>query len=89
MTTKEEYHKEMTAKLGETEVQIEMLMAQAIEADYEEYLTDIRVKQESAKAKLAELEETSGEEWQDLRANLDKTVLDVKNILSVVTADSG
>jgi glutamyl-tRNA reductase len=88
VTTKEEYQKEMEARLGEIEGQIEELMAQATRSDYDEYLTDLRTQQESAKAKLAELEEARGEAWQDLKSQLDKAVSDIQNALFVVTSGS-
>jgi DNA repair exonuclease SbcCD ATPase subunit len=89
VVTEKEYLEEMEKRLDEMEAQIEELMAQATKSDYDDYLTDIRTKQESAKAKLAELEKASGESWQELRAQLDKAVSDVQNALSVATADSG
>jgi chromosome segregation ATPase len=88
VTTKKEYQKEMEARLGEIEGQIEELMAQATRSDYDEYLTDLRTQQESAKAKLAELEEARGEAWQDLKSQLDKAVSDIQNALFVVTSGS-
>jgi hypothetical protein len=89
VTTREEYQKEITARLRETETQIGELMAHATSSDYDEYLTDIRIKQESAKAKLAQLEEATGEAWQNLRAQLDKAVSEVQSALLVAMADSG
>jgi DNA repair exonuclease SbcCD ATPase subunit len=89
VVTKKEYQEEMEARLGELEAQIEELMAQATRSDYDDYLTDIRAKQEIAKAKLAELKKASGESWQELEAQLDKAVSEVQNALFVATADSG
>jgi hypothetical protein len=89
VVAKKEYQEEMAARLGKMEAQIEELMAQATRSDYDDYLTDIRAKQETAKAKLAELEKASGESWQELGAQLDKAVSDVQNALFVATADSG
>jgi hypothetical protein len=86
VTTKEGYEK-IEAQLDEMEAQIEELMAQATQSDYDDSLTDIRTKQERAKAKLAELDEASGEAWRDLKAELDKAVSDVQNALFVVTSD--
>ena len=88
MVTKEEYRERTRARLEEMEAQIEELMAQATRSDYDEYLTDIRAKQESAQARLAALEEASGEGWQELRTQLDKAVSDVQNALFVITSDS-
>jgi predicted nuclease with TOPRIM domain len=85
---KREYEETIRAQLGEMEAQNEELMAQATRSNYEEHLTDLRIKQESAKAKLAELEEARGEAWQNLRAQLDRAVSDVQNALFVATADS-
>ena len=84
-----EYQKEIETRLGEIEDQIEELMAQATRSDYDEYLTEIRTQQESAKAKLAELEGARGEAWQDLRSQLDKAVSDIQSALFVVTSGSG
>lgn len=88
MGTQEEYQEKTRARLGEMEAEIEELMAQATQSDYDEYLTDIRTKQEAAKARLAALEESSSEAWQELRTQLDKAVSDVQNALFVVTSDS-
>lgn len=85
---KREYDETIKAQLSEMEAQIEDLMAQATHSDYDEYLTDIRIKQESAKAKLAQLEEAQGEAWQNARAQLDKAVSEVQNALFVATVDS-
>jgi|GEM_PF-2565588 len=74
--------------IAEMEAQIESSMAQATHSDYDEYLTDIRAKQEQAKARLAELEEADGGEWQEIRAELDKAVSEVQNAILVATADS-
>jgi hypothetical protein len=86
--TKKEYIKETRAQLDAFEVQIEGLMAQATHSDYDEYLTDIRVQQESAKATLADVEEVRGEAWQDLKSQLDKAIIDIQNALFVITSDS-
>jgi chromosome segregation ATPase len=88
VVTKEEYRERTRVRLEEMEAQIEELMAQATRSDYDEYLTDIRAKQESAQARLAALEEASGEGWQELRTQLDKAVSDVQNALFVITSDS-
>jgi predicted nucleic acid-binding Zn-ribbon protein len=86
--TKKEYIKETRAQLDAFEVQIEGLMVQATHSDYDEYLTDIRVQQESAKATLADVEEVRGEAWQDLKSQLDKAIIDIQNALFVITSDS-
>ena len=89
MTARNEYQREKKLQLDELEARIEELMAHATHSDYDEYLTDIRIKQESAKAKLAQLEEAQGEAWQNLRAQLDKAAGEVQSALFVATADSG
>jgi hypothetical protein len=88
VATKQEYQEKMKTRIAEIEAQIESSMAQATHSDYDEYLTDIRTKQEQAKAKLAELEEADGGEWQEIRAKLDKAVSEVQNAILVATADS-
>ena len=88
MATKQEYQEKMKTRLGEMEAQIEALMAQATHSDYDEYLTDIRTKQEQAKARLAELEQADGGEWQEIRNELDKAVSEVQNAILVATADA-
>ena len=88
MATKQEYQEKMRTRIAEIEAQIEALMAQATHSDYDEYLTDIRTKQEQAKARLSELEEADGGEWQEIRAELDKAVSEVQNAILVATADS-
>jgi hypothetical protein len=87
--TRKEYLEEIEARLGETEAQIEELMAQATRSDYDDYLTDIRAKQERAKAKLVELQGVNGESWLALRVQMDKAVSEVQNALFVATVDSG
>jgi hypothetical protein len=88
VATKQEYQEKMKARLGEMEAQIEALMAQATHSDYDEYLTDIRAKQEQAKAKLAELDEADGGDWQEIKTEVDKAVSNVQNAIVVATADS-
>lgn len=88
-TKKLEYIQEIKVRLGDLESQLEGLMAQATQSDYDEYLTDIRDKQESAQARLVDLEEAGGYEWQNVRAQLDKAVREVQNALFVVAGDYG
>lgn len=89
MATKQDYQETVKTRLGEMEAQIEALMAQATRSDYDEYLTDLRTKQERAKVRLAELEQANGDAWQDIKTELYEAVRDVQNALSVATADSG
>lgn len=88
MATKTEYLEEIETRLGEMEAQLEGLMAQATHSDYAEYLTDIRTKQEIAKAKLAGLKQASDEDWHGIKTEIEKAVSDVQNALFVATADS-
>ena len=88
MTARNEYQREKELQLDELEAQIEEMMVQAPRSDYDEYLTEIRIKQENATAKLAELEEANDEAWQTLRVEMDKAVREVRNALFVLTADS-
>jgi hypothetical protein len=88
VNTKKEVQEEMRAKLGKTEAQIEVLMAQATQSDYDEFLADLRINQERAKAQLARLEEADGEAWQELKAELDRTVGAVQSALQVAAPES-
>jgi hypothetical protein len=88
VNTKKEVQEEMRAKLGKTEAQIEVLMAQATQSDYDEFLTDLRINQERAKAQLARLEEADDEAWQELKAELDRTVGAVQSALQVAAPES-
>lgn len=74
-------------QLGRLEAEIQALMAEATSADYDDYLTDIRAKQEQARAALAELEEAGEGDWQQLEPCLNKVLADVKNALFVLTSD--
>ena len=89
MTARNEYQREKKLQLDELEAQIEELMAQATRSDYDEYLTDIRTKQERAKVRLAELEQADGDAWQDIKTELYEAVRDVQNALFVATAEPG
>ena len=86
--TKQEYLWDAEARLEASEAQIEKLMAQETRSDYREYLTNIRLKQESAQAKLAQLAEAEGETWQDLRSDVDQAIGKVEDILFVAKAGS-
>jgi hypothetical protein len=86
--TKTEVQEQVRARLDEAEAEIEALMAQATQSDYDEMLTDLRVKQELAKARLAELEGVDGETWHDLKSELDRAVSEVQNALQVAAPDS-
>jgi hypothetical protein len=88
VNTKKEVQEEMRAKLGKTEAQIEVLMAQATQSHYDEFLADLRINQERAKAQLARLEEADGEAWQELKAELDRTVGAVQSALQVAAPES-
>lgn len=88
MDTKAEVQEQVRARLDEAEAKIEALMAQATQSDYDETLTDLRVKQELAKARLAELEGADGETWHDLKSELDRAVSEVQNALQVAAPDS-
>ena len=87
--TKEEYLREFKARIGQTETEIEELMAQATRLDYDEYLTGIRANQEIAKAKLVELKKASDDNLGQIKAELERAVSEVENGLLVATADSG
>ena len=87
MAAKQEFQNKMQARLDDLEAQIEELMAQATRSDYDEYLTNIRSKQENAKAKLAELEAAGDEAWVDHKSSVNRAVRDVENALFVMTSD--
>lgn len=88
METKQEVQERMREQLDETEAQIRALMAQATQSDYDDYLTDLRLNQEQAKARLEELQEAEGEQWHRLKAELDQAVGEVQNALRVAAPDS-
>jgi hypothetical protein len=88
VATKQEYQNEMEARLKDLETQIDELMTEATQSDYDEYLADIRSKQEDARAKLAELEEADGESWLALRTEVHQAFSDVEDALFVMRSDS-
>lgn len=88
METNQEIQEQIREQLEEREAQIEALMAQATQSDYDEYLTDLRLNQERAKARLAELQEAEGEQWHRLKAELDQAMAEVQNALRVAAPDS-
>ena len=88
MDTRQEYQETMDAQLCEMEGQIEELMAEASHSDYDEYLTDIRNKQEQAKARFADLAQADGDAWEESRIELEKAIGDIQSALFVITSES-
>lgn len=77
MSDKELYRQKMQAHLDEWKAELEKLKARASRADAEtrmkmkDDITDLEKKLEAGRAKLSELEKTSGEAWGSVRTGMD------------------
>jgi uncharacterized protein YhaN len=77
MSMKESYQQKLQAQLDEWGAEIDKLKAKADKAEadakleYYEQIEDMRVKQETAKDKLAELTAASDDAWEDLKAGVE------------------
>lgn len=80
MTRQEAYEKKIEAQLKEWKTEIDKLKAKVEKAEadtqikYHEQIEDIKVKQEAARKKLAELKEAGEDASEDLRIGLDKAL---------------
>ncbi|MEJ2313277.1 MAG: hypothetical protein P8Y85_00545 [Nitrospirota bacterium] len=81
---KEEFTKDMEAKLADYGSRIDELQKKAdeatgdVKAKMDEQMKNLRNKQEAAQKKLDEIEESSGKAWEDLKAGADRTMEDLK-----------
>lgn len=77
MSMKDVYQKKLEAQLQEWNAEIEKLKAKARKAEantqakYQEKLDEISRKQDAAKAKLAELQNSSEKAWEDLKSGIE------------------
>ncbi|EGV30796.1 hypothetical protein ThidrDRAFT_2428 [Thiorhodococcus drewsii AZ1] len=73
MSEREAYIDQMKAKLDQWNDEIGVLEAKAkvagadAKVKYEEYLSTLKEKQADASARLAELRDSSGDAWQEIR----------------------
>lgn len=71
--SKDEYQQQLDARLKEVDVEIAKLQAKSHDLkdqskiDWEQKLTELRIKRDSAENKLAEVRHASGEAWIDMK----------------------
>jgi molecular chaperone GrpE (heat shock protein) len=71
--TKEEFEKKLETRLKELDAEIAKLrekgrsLKDKAKADWEQKMTELATKRDAASAKLAEVRDTSGEAWKDVR----------------------
>jgi len=74
MSMKDAYQQKLQARLDEWNADIDKLKARADKAEasvklgYYEQIEDLKMKQEAAREKLAELKLASDDAWEDLKA---------------------
>ena len=77
MSMKESYQQKLQAQLDEWNADIDKLKARAEKAEssarieYYEQIEDLRLKQNAAKDKLAELHDAGDDAWEDLKAGIE------------------
>ena len=73
MSLKDEYVEKLKAQLDEWSADIDVLEARVRQADaelhikYDEQVVALKQKRDEAKLKLAEIQASAGEAWQELR----------------------
>ena len=84
METKEAYKKKLKAQLAEWQAQINLLAAKTenkaadVSIKYARELDELRSKQRKLSDKVKELEQASGDAWQDIKGNTDQLWNDLK-----------
>jgi len=92
MTNKEAYQQQLQAKLDEWQAEIDKLRAkaQAAKADaqveYNKQIEDLQGKQDDAKQRLAELQQSGEGAWEELRAGIEKSWNDLGEAVSAAKA---
>jgi hypothetical protein len=77
MSMKEAYEKKLQSQLDEWSAEIDRLKAKAEQAeadaqlDYYQHIEQLRMLQERARDKLAELSAAGDDAWEDLKAGID------------------
>lgn len=77
MNMKETYRQKLQAQLDQWSAEIDKIKAKADKADadvkleYYEEIEDLRVKQQAATDKLADLVDASDDAWEDLKAGVE------------------
>ena len=77
MNGKDEYVRKLQAKLAEWNAEIDTLIAKAgeVKADakqeYTEQIASLKVKQNAAKEKIEELQQSGGSAWEDLKSGIE------------------
>ncbi|MGD8785393.1 MAG: hypothetical protein PVF28_05480 [Thioalkalispiraceae bacterium] len=87
MSMKEAYEKKLQAQLDEWGLEIDKLKAKAdkaeaeVQLEYYKQIEELRLMQEEANRKLAELKEASDDAWEDLKAGIDSAWDSLSNAL--------
>lgn len=88
MSDKEQYKQLLEAKLEEWKADLDKYRAQAKGASagaqlkMNEQVSTLEKKLEAGRAKLAKLSDNSGDAWESLKSDLDKTWNDLKSAFS-------
>ncbi|MCW0481106.1 coiled coil domain-containing protein [Gaoshiqia sediminis] len=79
MENREKYIDKLSAKLKEWDADIQQLeekMERAktkVRADYQEELDELRARKDEAREKLREIQEASGDAWEELKVGMEKS----------------
>lgn len=84
MSNKEAYKQKIRAQLDEWKAEADKLRARIKKKqadgkiDSSNYLDELKVKQQEARAKLKQLEESGEDAWEDIKSGLEKATAELK-----------
>lgn len=85
MSNKEAYKQKVRAQLDEWKAEADKLRAKIKKnqadkkIDSSKYLDELKVKQQEARAKLKQLEDSGEDAWEDIKSGLEKATSELKS----------
>lgn len=92
MSNKEAYKEKIRAQLDEWKAEADKLRARIKKKqadgkiDSSKYLDELKVKQQEARAKLKQLEDSGEDAWEDIKSGLEKATAELKESYQKVRA---
>lgn len=92
MSMKDAYVTKMHAKLDEWSAEIDNLKAKAdvaeanVQLEYEQQISELKLKQNEAHKKLLELKNASDGAWEDLKAGVERAWVSVSSAVESATS---
>ena len=92
MSLKQAYEQKLRAQLDAWKTDIDQLKAKAdkaeadVQLEYYKKIEELRMKQESAREKLQELENAGEDAWEDLKAGIESAWDDLRDSIKSATS---